>query len=62
MAHDFTQIIRVKTRHLFISEWNKMNAIYRTYFPNNRPARSSLGVNGLVLNARVEIECIAAIR
>jgi reactive intermediate/imine deaminase len=45
-----------------ISEWDKMNAIYRTYFPNNRPARSSLGVNGLVLNARVEIECIAAVR
>jgi reactive intermediate/imine deaminase len=44
-----------------IGEWDKMNAIYRTYFPNNRPARSSLGVNGLVANARVEIECIAVV-
>lgn len=44
-----------------IGEWDKMNAIYRTYFPNNRPARSSLGVNGLVLNARVEIECTAVV-
>ena len=44
-----------------ISEWDKMNAVYRTYFPDNRPARSSLGVSGLVQNARVEIECMAAV-
>ena len=44
-----------------INEWDKMNAVYRTYFPVKRPARSSLGVNGLVQNARVEIECIATV-
>jgi len=40
-------------------EWDAMNAVYTTFFPNHKPARSALGANGLALNARVEIECIA---
>ncbi len=44
-----------------MKEWDAMNGIYRTYFKApNYPARSALGANGLALNARVEIECIAA--
>lgn len=43
-----------------MKEWDRMNAIYRTYFREGRlPARSALGANGLALDARVEIECIA---
>ena len=41
-----------------IDEWAAMNEVYRTYF-KKPPARSALGANGLALNARVEIECIA---
>jgi 2-iminobutanoate/2-iminopropanoate deaminase len=41
-------------------EWPAMNAVYATYFPTNKPARSALGATGLALGARVEIECIAA--
>jgi len=41
-----------------ISEWAAMNEVYTTFFPN-KPARSALGVSGLALNARTEIECIA---
>ena len=44
-----------------ISEWAAMNEVYRTYFPNNKPARSALGASGLALGARVEIECMAYI-
>jgi 2-iminobutanoate/2-iminopropanoate deaminase len=43
-----------------IGEWPAMNEVYRTYFPQNRPARSALGNATLVRDARVEIECIAA--
>lgn len=43
-----------------MGEWPAMNAIYTTYFPRHKPARSALGANGLALGARVEIECIAA--
>lgn len=42
-----------------MSEWGKMNEVYTTFFPKNKPARSSLGASGLALNARVEIECTA---
>jgi 2-iminobutanoate/2-iminopropanoate deaminase len=42
-----------------IKEWAAFNEIYRGYFKSNPPARSALGVSGLALNARVEVECIA---
>jgi len=43
-----------------ITEWPQMNGIYAQFFPKNKPARSAMGASGLALNARVEIECIAA--
>ncbi|TNE33564.1 MAG: RidA family protein [Alphaproteobacteria bacterium] len=43
-----------------MSEWPAFNAIYATHFERGRyPARSALGVNGLALGARVEMECWA---
>ena len=42
-----------------MKEWDAMNEVYAPFFPNHKPARSALGANGLALNARVEIECIA---
>ncbi len=45
-----------------MSEWAEMNKVYVTYFPQHLPARSALGVNGLALGARVEIECLAVIK
>jgi len=44
-----------------ISEWPKFNEIYVTYFPENKPARSAFGANGLALGARVEMECWAVV-
>jgi 2-iminobutanoate/2-iminopropanoate deaminase len=44
-----------------IKEWPAMNEVYRTYFPGPKPARSAFAGTGLALNARVEIECLAAI-
>ena len=44
-----------------MAEWPAMNVVYAEFFPRQKPARSALGVNGLALNARVEIECIAAV-
>jgi len=45
-----------------IAEWGAMNEVYKTYFPTDPPARSALGSSGLALGARVEIECLAAMR
>lgn len=44
-----------------MAEWPAFNAIYKGYFkPGRYPARSALGVNGLALGARVEMECWAS--
>ena len=40
-------------------DFPKMNEIYATYFTDQPPARSTVGVSTLPKNARVEIEAIA---
>ena len=42
-----------------ISEWERFNVVYKTYFTGIYPARSAFGSGGLALGARVEVECIA---
>ena len=42
-----------------MAEWDDMNEVYTEFFPENKPARTSVGIR-LNRNARVEIECIAA--
>lgn len=44
-----------------IADWPAMNAVYATYFPGPKPARSAFGGVSLVRNARMELECIAAV-
>jgi 2-iminobutanoate/2-iminopropanoate deaminase len=44
-----------------IADWPAMNQVYVTYFPGPKPARSAMGGLQLVFNARMELECIAAI-
>lgn len=43
-----------------IGEWGQFNQVYSTFFGEHYPARSAFGATGLGLNARVEIDCIAA--
>lgn len=45
-----------------ISEWGEFNKIYREFFEKPYPARSAFGADGLALGARVEVECIAALK
>ncbi|MEO7411269.1 MAG: RidA family protein, partial [Sphingomicrobium sp.] len=43
-----------------MKNWPAFNAVYVPYFPAGKlPARSALGVNGLVLGAKIELECLA---
>src|SRR5687768_8547328 len=41
-----------------IADFETMNGVYREYFRTNKPVRTTVGVNGLPLGARVEIECV----
>jgi 2-iminobutanoate/2-iminopropanoate deaminase len=59
----FDRVVKCTVMLADISEWGAMNEVYVTYFAKDRlPARSALGVNGLVRGARVEIECWATVR
>ncbi len=42
-----------------MSEWGAMNEVYTEFFPENKPARTAVGIS-LGGDTRVEIECIAA--
>ncbi|SMP00920.1 reactive intermediate/imine deaminase [Muriicola jejuensis] len=43
-----------------MSEWQDFNEVYADYFEAGRyPTRSAMGVGGLALGARVEMECWA---
>lgn len=61
-AHGYTMNDLVKCTAMLadIGEWSAFNEVYKTFFSEHFPARSAFGASGLALNARVEIECIAA--
>lgn len=42
-----------------IDQYESINKIYSSYFPNQFPARSTIEVVALPKNASIEIECIA---
>jgi reactive intermediate/imine deaminase len=44
-----------------INDFETMNGVYREYFPTNKPVRTTVGVSGLPLGARVEIECTGVV-
>ena len=54
------KIVKCTVMMADMAEWDRMNVVYREFFPENRlPARSAFCTSGLALGARVEIECIA---
>ena len=63
-AHDsaLDRVVKCTVFLADIADFEKMNGVYREFFPANKPARTTVGVAGLPRGARVEIECIAAAR
>ena len=44
-----------------IDDYDGMNKVFKTYFPNGGPARTTVAVAALPGNSLVEINCIAAV-
>src|SRR6476660_10614160 len=44
-----------------LAHYDAMNKIFKTYFPNGGPARTTVAVAALPGNSKLEINCIAAI-
>ena len=54
-------VVRCTVMLADIAEWSEFNRAYVEAFGTSRlPARSAFGCNGLAIDARVEIECIAS--
>lgn len=59
---DMRNIVKCFVMLADMREWGAFNEIYASYFSPPFPARSAMGANGLALDARVEVECIAVRR
>ena len=59
---DFADVVQSTVYLLDFSEFGRMNAVYREYFPTDPPTRATVGVSGLAADYRVEIVCVAARR
>ena len=57
---DYRDVVRSTVYLRDFADFAAMNAVYRTYFPANAPARATVGVTALAADYRVEIEVTAA--
>ena len=55
----FDDVVKCTVMLADMGEWGAFNDVYRTYFKHHYPARSAFATAGLVLGARVEVECVA---
>jgi 2-iminobutanoate/2-iminopropanoate deaminase len=54
-----TNVIKTNVFLADMGLFSKMNAVYGDYFGEHKPARTTVAVKGLPLQALIEIECIA---
>lgn len=58
----FADVIRIGIFMTDLGAFERMNAVYRSYFPGPRlPARTCVGVASLLRGASIEIDCVACI-
>jgi 2-iminobutanoate/2-iminopropanoate deaminase len=53
-------VVSVRVYLASLDDFSKMNAIYRQYFPEDFPARTTIGAQ-LLLEMLIEVDCIAVI-
>ncbi len=57
----YDRIVQCTVALADISEWQAFNEVYRGYFKDHFPARMAFAASALALNARVEVQCNAAV-
>lgn len=57
---DYGDVVKATVYLRDFSEFGRMNAVYREYFPAEPPTRATVGVTALAAEYRVEIEVVAA--
>lgn len=56
---NLSNVVKTTVFMVDLSEFSDMNEVYKEYFPENPPARSTVQVSALPRNVRIEIEAIA---
>ncbi|HLX35483.1 MAG TPA: RidA family protein [Candidatus Limnocylindrales bacterium] len=57
---DYQDVVKATVYLRDFDEFQQMNGVYREVFPTEPPTRATVGVARLALDARVEIEILAA--
>lgn len=57
----FQNVVRCQVMLVDIKDWPQFNAVYKKFVKAPYPARSAFAGSGIALNARVEVECTAAV-
>lgn len=58
-GYSLSDVIKTTVFLADLADFGEMNAVYASYFPGDKPARSTVGNTTLAKNALVEIEFIA---
>lgn len=57
----YSSVVKTTIMLADLKDFKKVNEIYAKYFPSPAPARSTYQVAALPMDAKIEIECIAAL-
>ncbi|WP_394131004.1 RidA family protein [Shewanella maritima] len=60
MGYTLSDVVKCTVMLADIKDFSEFNEVYKTMFTAPYPARSTFAVSGLALDAKIEIECIAA--
>ena len=58
---DYAKVARCGVYLKDVGDFQKMNAVYREFFPNDPPARSTIGAPLAHPDILVEIDCVATV-
>lgn len=58
-GYDMKDVVAVNVYLADVHEFGDMNNVYKTFFPDPKPTRTTVQVAALINNARVEISAIA---
>jgi 2-iminobutanoate/2-iminopropanoate deaminase len=58
----FEDVVSVNVYMTNLAEFPRFNEVYRTYFPKDPPARTTVGVASLNIGARIELTMVAVRR
>lgn len=59
LGSDKSDIVKCTVYLGDMNDYSAMNAAYAAAFPKEKPARSTVGADGLAMGAALEIECLA---